>query len=100
MLFLKKGFCEVKRQELLLLAAASILEYEYSCCSLGSRCAADEECSSNMCCARQHGERVCKPRLRLGQRCYVPDGGLAYSLNEICPCSAGLICGFINSNQQ
>ncbi|GAU95551.1 hypothetical protein RvY_07151 [Ramazzottius varieornatus] len=60
----------------------------------GSRCADDKDCSANHCCARQHGEFVCKPRLQLSQRCFVPAGGLDYSLNEQCPCEGGLVCQY------
>ncbi|KAI8515503.1 hypothetical protein Bbelb_063160 [Branchiostoma belcheri] len=59
----------------------------------GARCKHDKDCGDSMCCARQHGERICKRRLVLDQKCYVPDGGLDYSLNQMCPCEKGLICG-------
>ena len=58
----------------------------------GSRCSDDSDCKSNLCCARQHGERICKSKLQRGHRCYVPLGGLDYSLNELCPCDEGLEC--------
>ena len=58
----------------------------------GSRCKSDEDCKSHLCCARQHGEKICKQKLQKGQKCYVPIGGLEYSLNELCPCDTGLIC--------
>ncbi|XP_064648604.1 dickkopf-related protein 3-like [Lineus longissimus] len=58
----------------------------------GSRCKQDGDCGQNMCCARRHGESVCKARLSQGDKCYVPRGGLDYSLNEICPCEEGLLC--------
>lgn len=64
-------------------------------CSLlrpGSRCKVDRDCDSSMCCARHHGERVCKRRLIRSESCYVPDGGLAFSINQICPCDWGLLC--------
>ncbi|XP_014813405.1 PREDICTED: dickkopf-related protein 3-like [Calidris pugnax] len=58
----------------------------------GARCQRDEECGPGGCCARQHGERVCQRRLALAQSCHVPPGGLAFSINQICPCQAGLVC--------
>ncbi|XP_015243360.1 PREDICTED: dickkopf-related protein 3-like [Cyprinodon variegatus] len=58
----------------------------------GSRCKADRDCGASMCCARHHGEMVCKKQLVLNESCYVPDGGLAFSINQICPCEEGLLC--------
>ncbi|CAN8202308.1 unnamed protein product [Coccothraustes coccothraustes] len=58
----------------------------------GARCQRDEECGPGGCCARQHGERVCQRRLALAQSCHVPPGGLAFSINQVCPCQAGLVC--------
>ncbi|XP_056898932.1 dickkopf-related protein 3-like [Takifugu flavidus] len=58
----------------------------------GARCKVDRDCLSSMCCARHHGERVCKRRLVRGAGCYIPDGGLAFSINQICPCDEGLLC--------
>ncbi|XP_007572021.1 dickkopf-related protein 3-like isoform X2 [Poecilia latipinna] len=58
----------------------------------GSRCKADRDCGPSMCCARHHGETVCKKRLARKESCYVPDGGLAFSINQICPCKEGLLC--------
>lgn len=58
----------------------------------GARCSAPADCNPGLCCARQHGERICKPKLKLGQQCFVPLGGLHYSLNELCPCEEGLAC--------
>ncbi|XP_005794774.1 dickkopf-related protein 3-like isoform X3 [Xiphophorus maculatus] len=58
----------------------------------GSRCKADRDCGPLMCCARHHGEMVCKKRLARDESCYVPDGGLAFSINQICPCEEGLLC--------
>uniref|UniRef100_A0A8C6S812 Dickkopf N-terminal cysteine-rich domain-containing protein n=1 Tax=Neogobius melanostomus TaxID=47308 RepID=A0A8C6S812_9GOBI len=46
----------------------------------GARCKVDRDCGASMCCARHHGD------------CYVPDGGLAFSINQICPCDEGLLC--------
>ncbi|XP_062331070.1 dickkopf-related protein 3-like [Osmerus eperlanus] len=58
----------------------------------GARCKVDRDCGDTMCCARHHGEQVCKRRLTRGESCFVPDGGLAFSLNQICPCDDGLLC--------
>ncbi|XP_025928719.1 dickkopf-related protein 3-like [Apteryx rowi] len=58
----------------------------------GARCRGDEDCGAGACCARQHGERVCKRRLALAQGCHVPPGGLAFSINQLCPCLEGLVC--------
>lgn len=58
----------------------------------GARCKVDRDCGPSMCCARHHGEQVCKRRLMRGESCYVPDGGLAFSINQICPCDEGLLC--------
>ncbi|XP_078497569.1 uncharacterized protein LOC144753913 [Lissotriton helveticus] len=58
----------------------------------GARCRLDQDCGSSMCCARHHGEMVCKKQLTLGESCYVPDGGLAFSINQVCPCEEGLAC--------
>ncbi|XP_029383680.1 dickkopf-related protein 3-like isoform X1 [Echeneis naucrates] len=58
----------------------------------GARCKVDRDCGASMCCARHHGEQVCKRRLIRGESCFVPDGGLAFSINQICPCDEGLLC--------
>ncbi|XP_062382914.1 dickkopf-related protein 3-like [Sardina pilchardus] len=58
----------------------------------GARCKVDRDCGPSMCCARHHGEQVCKRRLAQGEGCFVPDGGLAFSINQICPCHEGLLC--------
>ncbi|XP_035203401.1 dickkopf-related protein 3-like [Oxyura jamaicensis] len=58
----------------------------------GARCHRDEDCGPGGCCARRHGERVCQQRLAPGQGCHVPPGGLAFSINQVCPCQAGLVC--------
>ncbi|XP_036394885.1 dickkopf-related protein 3-like [Megalops cyprinoides] len=58
----------------------------------GARCKVDKDCEGSMCCARHHGEQVCKRRLSRGESCFVPDGGLAFSINQICPCDEGLLC--------
>ncbi|XP_032566946.1 dickkopf-related protein 3-like [Chiroxiphia lanceolata] len=58
----------------------------------GARCQRDEDCGAGGCCARQHGEFVCQRRLALAQSCHVPPGGLAFSINQVCPCQAGLVC--------
>uniref|UniRef100_A0A5S6QNZ4 Dickkopf_N domain-containing protein n=1 Tax=Trichuris muris TaxID=70415 RepID=A0A5S6QNZ4_TRIMR len=58
----------------------------------GARCNSDRDCLPSLCCARQHGDKTCKPKLKLGHSCFVPDGGLSYWLNELCPCDDGLVC--------
>ncbi|CAH2292551.1 dickkopf-related 3-like [Pelobates cultripes] len=58
----------------------------------GSRCKQDKDCAPSMCCARHHGEMICKRKLPAGDSCFVPDGGLAFSMNQLCPCEEGLIC--------
>ncbi|KRY42680.1 Dickkopf-related protein 3 [Trichinella spiralis] len=58
----------------------------------GARCTSNRDCLPGLCCARQHGDKVCKPKLQIGQSCFVPDGGLSYWLNELCPCDDGLVC--------
>ncbi|XP_063077216.1 dickkopf-related protein 3-like [Engraulis encrasicolus] len=58
----------------------------------GARCKVNRDCDASMCCARHHGEQVCKRRLALGEGCFVPDGGLAFSINQVCPCDEGLLC--------
>uniref|UniRef100_V9LGQ4 Dickkopf-related protein 1-like n=1 Tax=Callorhinchus milii TaxID=7868 RepID=V9LGQ4_CALMI len=58
----------------------------------GARCKLDADCGPALCCARHHGEMICKRRLVMGEDCYVPDGGLAYSINQVCPCEEGLVC--------
>ncbi|XP_046650245.1 dickkopf-related protein 3-like isoform X1 [Daphnia pulicaria] len=58
----------------------------------GSRCHGNSDCQAGLCCARRHGEAVCQRKLTLGQRCFVPEGGLEYSLNQLCPCDVGLVC--------
>lgn len=73
------------------------MKYDLARCNLcflhaGARCKVDRDCGASMCCARHHGEQVCKRRLIRGESCYVPDGGLAFSINQICPCDEGLLC--------
>ncbi|XP_053308757.1 dickkopf-related protein 3-like [Spea bombifrons] len=58
----------------------------------GSRCQQDEDCSPSMCCARHHGEMICKRKIPAGERCFIPEGGLAFSINQQCPCDEGLVC--------
>ncbi|KAL8176184.1 UNVERIFIED_CONTAM: hypothetical protein K2H54_025207 [Gekko kuhli] len=58
----------------------------------GARCHQDRDCGPDACCARLHGEMVCKKRLHLGEGCYIPQGGIAFSLNQVCPCLEGLVC--------
>nr|XP_027223902.1 uncharacterized protein LOC113816081 [Penaeus vannamei] len=56
----------------------------------GARCRKERDCGAGMCCARRHGEQVCQRRVPLGHKCYVPEGGLDYSMNQLCPCESGL----------
>ncbi|XP_074594531.1 dickkopf-related protein 3-like [Brevipalpus obovatus] len=97
------GFCDVKRIEMDLCRRDEQCDKNLICMfgkcqreptpgNRGSRCKSDSDCKSHMCCARQHGEKVCKLKLQRNQRCYVPTGGLDYSLNELCPCDSGLVC--------
>ncbi|KAJ7313730.1 hypothetical protein JRQ81_005377 [Phrynocephalus forsythii] len=58
----------------------------------GARCHKDEDCPPSACCARLHGEMICQKRLLLNERCYVPQGGLGFSMNQVCPCLKGLAC--------
>lgn len=58
----------------------------------GARCRKDRKCDSGLCCVKVHGEPICRRLLQEGEDCYVPEGGLGYSLNQKCPCAAGLIC--------
>ncbi|XP_076051912.1 dickkopf-related protein 1-like [Oratosquilla oratoria] len=60
----------------------------------GARCRRSSDCNDGLCCARRHGQGVCQQLLPLGHKCYVPGGGLEYSLNEMCPCESGLVCKF------
>lgn len=58
----------------------------------GARCKKDRKCESGLCCVRVHGEPICRQLLQEGEDCSVPEGGLGYSLNQKCPCAAGLTC--------
>ncbi|XP_020616442.1 dickkopf-related protein 3-like [Orbicella faveolata] len=60
--------------------------------SPGARCKKDRKCDSGLCCVKVHGEPICRRLLEEGEDCSVPEGGLDYSLNQKCPCEAGLIC--------
>lgn len=64
---------------------------------VGAQCSSDEDCAKDHCCAKTLGFKICKRKLRLNEKCYVPHGGLDYSLNEQCPCSDGLVCEAIES---
>nr|XP_046919967.1 uncharacterized protein LOC124499995 [Dermatophagoides farinae] len=66
----------------------------------GARCKDSDDCNAGLCCARQNGEYICKPKLKHGQQCFVPLGGLDYSLNELCPCDEGLECTFRTKNSR
>ncbi|XP_020649609.3 dickkopf-related protein 2 [Pogona vitticeps] len=58
----------------------------------GAHCLEDKDCAPSACCARLHGEMICQKRLLLNERCYVPQGGLGFSMNQVCPCQKGLVC--------
>ncbi|XP_039372210.1 dickkopf-related protein 3-like [Mauremys reevesii] len=58
----------------------------------GARCRQDKDCGVAACCARHHGELLCKKRLEMDESCFVPQGGLAFSINQVCPCQEGLVC--------
>ncbi|KAK8387494.1 hypothetical protein O3P69_018201 [Scylla paramamosain] len=60
----------------------------------GARCRRERDCGPDMCCARRNGEHICQRRLPLGHKCFVPEGGLEYAINERCPCQSGLICKY------
>lgn len=66
----------------------------------GARCERPSDCGVGLCCARTKGERVCKPRLSLGEKCFVPQGGLDYVLNEVCPCEEGLVCSPVQQQKK
>ena len=57
-----------------------------------SRCRKDKDCKKGLCCAKSHGEFVCKPMLTENQICSVLEGGVAYTVNHGCPCDEGLVC--------
>ncbi|XP_045607677.1 dickkopf-related protein 3-like [Procambarus clarkii] len=60
----------------------------------GSRCRKDRECDLGMCCARRKGQQVCQRLQPQGHKCFVPEGGPDYAINERCPCESGLICKY------
>uniref|UniRef100_A0AAU7EB79 Dickkopf5 protein n=1 Tax=Terebratalia transversa TaxID=34513 RepID=A0AAU7EB79_TERTR len=97
------GFCDRKRQSGQYCRRDGQCEHGLQCMfgkctkslkhgTIGARCRHDKDCGASMCCARQHGERICKAKLKIHAKCYVPQGGLEYSLNEMCPCDRGLTC--------
>jgi len=57
-----------------------------------SLCNTNADCQPNLCCAREHGQNVCKPYLSPGDKCDIPLGGLKFSVTHKCPCQAGLTC--------
>eukprot|EP00794_Sanderia_malayensis_P003026 gene3026-3485_t len=57
-----------------------------------SRCKRHIDCASSLCCAREHGESICKPWLKEGQNCSVSSGGYVYSMQHDCSCGLGLVC--------
>ncbi|XP_071950578.1 dickkopf-related protein 3-like [Antedon mediterranea] len=60
--------------------------------TVGARCKNDKDCGSNMCCAKQHGESICKMKLKVNTKCFVPQGGVDYTIDSICPCEDGHVC--------
>ncbi|XP_069939938.1 dickkopf-related protein 3-like [Cherax quadricarinatus] len=60
----------------------------------GARCRRERDCDPGMCCARRQGQQVCQRLLQQGDKCYVPEGGPDYAINERCPCQTGLICKY------
>uniref|UniRef100_A0A8D0EA02 Dickkopf N-terminal cysteine-rich domain-containing protein n=1 Tax=Salvator merianae TaxID=96440 RepID=A0A8D0EA02_SALMN len=66
----------------------------------GARCHHDKDCAPDACCARLHGEMVCKRRLLLDEGCYIPQGGIAFSVNQVCPCLEGLVCRRIPQSRE
>lgn len=63
-----------------------------------SKCKKDKHCKKGLCCAKSHGEFVCKPNLKENQICYVLEGGVAHTINHDCPCDEGLVCKRWNDN--
>lgn len=57
-----------------------------------SRCKRHIDCTTGLCCAREHGESICKPLLKEGQNCSVSSGGFIYSMQHDCSCGLGLVC--------
>lgn len=57
-----------------------------------SICKQHADCNEGLCCARERGEKVCKPYLREGQNCSVPMGSLGYNYQHECSCGYGLVC--------
>ena len=57
-----------------------------------SKCRKDRDCNKGLCCAKTHGEFICKRMLQQDEICTVSSGGIAYSLNHNCPCAEGLVC--------
>ncbi|XP_014665824.1 PREDICTED: dickkopf-related protein 3-like [Priapulus caudatus] len=99
------GTCEVHRAEASLCRRDGNCEKGLECVfgkcrpvvehgTVGARCKHDKDCGNSQCCAKQHGEFVCKAKLQIGNKCFVPDGGIDYSLNQLCPCDRGLICRY------
>lgn len=57
-----------------------------------ARCRKDKDCNPGLCCAKSHGEFVCKRMRQENQFCRVLEGGVAYAVNHGCPCDKGLVC--------
>lgn len=58
----------------------------------GSLCNTDKDCHKGLCCAREHGQSICKKYLAEGNQCELPHGGIIFSLSHSCPCAMGLNC--------
>ncbi|XP_057293444.1 dickkopf-related protein 3-like [Hydractinia symbiolongicarpus] len=57
-----------------------------------SICRHDRNCSKGYCCAREHGQSVCKKFLAENESCERTAGGLMFSIHHSCPCRRGLYC--------
>ncbi|XP_071812568.1 uncharacterized protein [Apostichopus japonicus] len=67
---------------------------------LGARCRSDKDCGDSQCCAKQHGESICKAKLQVGAKCFVPEGGIEYVIDSICPCDASLVCRLVQHHRR
>ncbi|XP_033106280.1 dickkopf-related protein 3-like [Anneissia japonica] len=68
--------------------------------TVGARCKNSKDCGNNMCCAKQHGESICKLKLKLKSKCFVPEGGVEYTIDSICPCEDGLVCKIAHPSRE
>lgn len=65
-----------------------------------SLCSKDRDCNYGFCCARERGQSICKPLLKEGQRCGIPEGGAQYFWSHQCPCEYGLKCKEIDKTTE